>query len=166
MLSSMVSEYYSRILYQTIPAFLMRMLINFGKKVGALKELQQQPQGKQKVYDLLNCGPRNRFVILGDVPLIAHNCVQSTGHDCLVILIGIYWRLLEKHGIEAYQWGEYHDQVIVEVREDQAEEAARLLDGAALTELNKQLGGLIRLRGDAQVIDNLAEAKNLKPETI
>jgi hypothetical protein len=97
---------------------------------------------------------------------LVSKCVQSTGHDCLVILIGIYWRLLEKHGIEAYQWGEFHDQVIVEVRQDQAEEAARLLDGAALTELNRQLGGLIKLRGDAQVIDNLAEAKNLKPEIV
>jgi len=96
---------------------------------------------------------------------LVSKCVQSTGHDALVILLGIYWRLLEEQGIEAYQWGEFHDQIILEVREDQAEEAARLLDGAALKELNGQLGGLIKLRGDAQVIDNLAEAKNLKPET-
>jgi len=96
---------------------------------------------------------------------LVSKCVQSTGHDCLVILIGLYWRLLEEHGIEAYQWGEFHDQIIVEVREDQAEEAARLLDVEALALLNRQLGGLIKLRGDAQVIDNLAEAKNLKPET-
>jgi DNA polymerase I-like protein with 3'-5' exonuclease and polymerase domains len=93
-------------------------------------------------------------------------CVQSTGHSSLILLMVIYWRLLKEHGIEAYQWMELHDQLIVEVREDQAERAARLLDGDALQELNRWLGGMIPLRGEAQVISNLAEAKNLKPEGV
>lgn len=58
----------------------------------------------------------------------------------------------------------FKDQVIIEVNEKQAEKAARLLDQDALQELNRQLGGLVPLKGEAQVIDNLAEAKNLKPE--
>jgi DNA polymerase I-like protein with 3'-5' exonuclease and polymerase domains len=91
-------------------------------------------------------------------------CVQSTGHDCLVLLMVIYWDLLEKEGIEAYQWGEMHDQVIVEVIEHQAERAKHLLDKVALGKLNEMLGGLIPLRGEAQIVDSLAEAKNLKPE--
>jgi DNA polymerase I-like protein with 3'-5' exonuclease and polymerase domains len=90
--------------------------------------------------------------------------IQSTGHDCLVLLMVIYWSLLEKEGIEAYQWGEFHDQVIVEVIEHQAERAKHLLDKVALGKLNEMLGGLIPLRGEAQVIDSLAEAKNLKPD--
>lgn len=89
--------------------------------------------------------------------------VQSSGHDCLVLLIYFFMLELEQTDIEWYPWLELHDELIVEVREDQAERAARLLDGAALGRLNKALGGLIPLRGTAQVVDNLAEAKNLKP---
>ena len=33
------------------------------------------PRQIKKTYDLINCGPRNRFVVLGDEgPLIVHNC--------------------------------------------------------------------------------------------
>lgn len=37
------------------------------------------------VYDLMNCGPRNRFVVLDedDVPLIVHNCCQAGSRDIL-----------------------------------------------------------------------------------
>lgn len=36
------------------------------------------------VYDLLDCGPRNRFVVLGtEGPLIVHNCTQSFARDLL-----------------------------------------------------------------------------------
>jgi len=34
------------------------------------------------VFDILNCGPRHRFVVRGDVgPFIVHNCVQATARD-------------------------------------------------------------------------------------
>ena len=37
------------------------------------------------VYDLMNCGPRNRFVVLdeNDVPMIVHNCCQAGSRDIL-----------------------------------------------------------------------------------
>jgi hypothetical protein len=37
----------------------------------------------EPVYDILNCGPRNRFVIRGPnkKPIIVHNCVQATAGD-------------------------------------------------------------------------------------
>ena len=36
------------------------------------------------VYDVVNCGPRRRYVVLGATgPIIAHNCVQATARDCL-----------------------------------------------------------------------------------
>ena len=39
---------------------------------------------KEPVYDVLNCGPRHRYVVLGKSgPIIAHNCVQATARDCL-----------------------------------------------------------------------------------
>ena len=32
----------------------------------------------------MNCGPRHRYVVLGNTgPIIAHNCVQATARDCL-----------------------------------------------------------------------------------
>ena len=38
----------------------------------------------EQVYDILNAGPRHRFVIMTlDGPLIVHNCVQATARDCL-----------------------------------------------------------------------------------
>lgn len=37
------------------------------------------------VYDIINCGPRNRFVVRGadGIPLIVHNCCQSSARDVL-----------------------------------------------------------------------------------
>lgn len=37
-----------------------------------------------EVFDVINCGPRNRFMVLaGGAPLIAHNCTQATARDVL-----------------------------------------------------------------------------------
>lgn len=38
-----------------------------------------------KVYDLINCGPRNRFVVRGKdgLPLIVHNCCQGVARDVM-----------------------------------------------------------------------------------
>jgi hypothetical protein len=88
--------------------------------------------------------------------------VQATGHDCLVLLLTIYWKHLRKEGIPAKQWGEFHDQLLVEVPEEYGERARYLLQEVALPELNRLLGGLIPLKGEAQVIRTLAEAKGLK----
>ena len=53
--------------------------------VGDVQNASKQPT--VKVYDLVNCGPRSRFVILaGDQPLIVHNCeniTQAIARDCL-----------------------------------------------------------------------------------
>lgn len=41
--------------------------------------------GARPVYDLLNCGPRQRFVVVGDdgLPLIVHNCTQAFARDIM-----------------------------------------------------------------------------------
>jgi hypothetical protein len=37
---------------------------------------------QRHVYDIANCGPRQRFVVLGESgPFIVHNCVQATARD-------------------------------------------------------------------------------------
>ena len=41
-------------------------------------ETLQPAETFKKVYDILNCGPRHRFVVKGTGnPVIAHNCVQG-----------------------------------------------------------------------------------------
>lgn len=57
--------------------------------VSAGTRLSCRPSGRcsgreEPVYDVLNCGPRHRYVVLGKSgPIIAHNCVQATARDCL-----------------------------------------------------------------------------------
>lgn len=42
------------------------------------------PAKKYKVYDIVNAGPRHRFVVRGQGgPLIVHNCVQATARDIM-----------------------------------------------------------------------------------
>lgn len=39
----------------------------------------------RRVYDLVNCGPRSRFVVRGEdgLPLIVHNCTQAAARDVI-----------------------------------------------------------------------------------
>ena len=66
--------------------------------------------GRQEpVYDLFNCGPRNRFVVLGaDGPLIVHNCTQAIARDILAEALV----RLEDGGFEVV--GHVHDECLVE----------------------------------------------------
>lgn len=57
--------------------------------VSAGSRLSAQPTARragydQPVYDVMNCGPRHRYIVLGkNGPIVAHNCVQATARDCL-----------------------------------------------------------------------------------
>lgn len=77
------------------------------------------------VYDLLNCGPRNRFVVLdeNDEPFIVHNCTQATAAS---ILRGTLDRMeVEYPGAVI---GHTHDEVINEVDEAHAFDFADALN--------------------------------------
>lgn len=53
------------------------------------KEKSQTSKQNLQVYDLINCGPRNRFTILTDRgPLIVHNCILGLG-------FGTGWKKLQ-----------------------------------------------------------------------
>jgi DNA polymerase bacteriophage-type len=44
----------------------------------------EAPRLDKQVFDILNCGPRHRFVVRGESgPFIVHNCVQATARDIL-----------------------------------------------------------------------------------
>lgn len=72
----------SVILLSTIPTFLVHVLEKCFGMVLASKRLLQQCRGSEvgvhKVYDLVNCGPQNRFMV-GNY--LAHNCQFGAGVD-------------------------------------------------------------------------------------
>lgn len=48
----------------------------------ALGTLGDDASTDQPVFDIMNCGPRHRFVVLGDSgPFVVHNCVQALARD-------------------------------------------------------------------------------------
>ena len=64
---------------------------------------------KEPVYDLLNCGPRNRFVVWSNSgPLIVHNCTQAIARD--VLACGLM--RAEREGMRPIL--SVHDEVICE----------------------------------------------------
>lgn len=53
-------------------------------EVGRALNFPQFSSTKQKVYDILNCGPRSRFVVKGKSgPFIVHNCTQAICRDIM-----------------------------------------------------------------------------------
>ena len=68
---------------------------------------------KKAVGDLINCGPRNRFVVIGESgPFIVHNCVQAVSRDVLRDAVN----KLERAGYNVVM--RIHDEVVCEVPED------------------------------------------------
>ena len=76
----------------------------------------------QPVLDVVNCGPRQRFVVLSSDgrPLIVHNCVQAIARD--VFMCG--FRAAEREGYAVVS--RVHDELITEVPDDPRYNAGRL----------------------------------------
>jgi DNA polymerase I - 3''-5'' exonuclease and polymerase domains len=64
----------------------------------------------RRVFDLVNCGPRSRFVVRGSdgLPLIVHNCCQASARDVLAYSLPS----IEKAGYEIVLT--VHDEIISE----------------------------------------------------
>lgn len=68
---------------------------------------------RAEVYDILNCGPRRRFVVKGsDGPVIVHNCVQASCAILLRDLVHLFRDLCIFH---------VHDEIILEIARELAE---------------------------------------------
>jgi DNA polymerase len=67
-------------------------------------------EGFEPVYDLIDCGPRHRFVVLGDdgAPLIVHNCCQAVARDVMAANMP----RIEAEGYEIVLT--VHDEVVTE----------------------------------------------------
>ncbi len=92
---------------------------------------------------------------------IVNRVVQSTGHDIHMMYIEVVTRLFAEHNLDVkgIVW-DFHDQSIVECEEGQQDLVKHLLGVEAYEILNKQyLQGDINLKGDAQLIRDLADAK-------
>ena len=76
----------------------------------------------KQVFDLKNCGPRNRFVVRGKTGdlLVVHNCTQAVARD--ILQEGL--RAADCEGFEIV--GHVHDEIITLVDENDAEAHARL----------------------------------------
>lgn len=65
---------------------------------------------RAKVYDLVNCGPRNQFVVFGkEGPVIVHNCTQALCRDLLAVALV---------RVDAEGWPiilHVHDEIVTEV---------------------------------------------------
>lgn len=70
-----------------------------------------------EVYDIVNAGPRHRFVVLGGRgPFIVHNCIQSLARDAMAdMILKVSARYPMAHTV--------HDEIVLVVPEDDAEEA-------------------------------------------
>jgi hypothetical protein len=83
-----------------------------------------------EVYDLMDCGPRNRFAVLDECgrPFIVHNCTQGLAASLLrQTLVKIHTTVNSADIV-----GHTHDEVICETDEDNAELFAERLKSIML----------------------------------
>lgn len=78
--------------------------------------------GVEPVYDLLNCGPRNRFVVSSNhgIPFIVHNCTQAVARDVLFASMPS----IEAEGYEIVL--SVHDELLTETPDTEAYNHERL----------------------------------------
>lgn len=112
------------------------------------------------MYDLVDSGPRNRFVVLGNTPMIAHNC-QSTGHDIHVLSQLLVEEAANHYGFDWFPWHmDIHDCFIAAVRTKEALDFAAMVEDEIVPVVNAMIGGLIKLRGSPNVCQTWAEDKD------
>lgn len=143
------------------------------------EEAQQLHQGFWKLYDgirqygrhLKQHAEANNMCVLNGMgrpvmrePNLVKDMVnavgQSTGHDILMYYICILRDQMQIAGID---WKpvilDWHDQILVSVRTEDAELTQKIMQDWSMACLNDLLDGIIPMRGDADIVSNLAEAK-------
>jgi DNA polymerase I-like protein with 3'-5' exonuclease and polymerase domains len=86
---------------------------------------------RKPVYDILNCGPRHRFVVRGKSgPMIVHNCIQAlTGRLINQSMLDIDKELGGSiHGHKGAVVHQVHDEIIAVCREQDADDVSAMMD--------------------------------------
>ena len=80
------------------------------------------PGRYEQVYDIVNCGPLNRFTVLdgAGLPFIVHNCVQAIARDCL------YHGMMKVHEAGYKVIMHVHDEIVCEDSHGSIEEVNEL----------------------------------------
>ena len=92
-------------------------------RVESIGDVDHTARGTSPVYDLTNCGPRNRFTIATPTgPLIVHNCENATQAMARDVFADALLRVHDS-GVGRIVW-HVHDEVIVEVPVDRAQAAS------------------------------------------
>jgi DNA polymerase I-like protein with 3'-5' exonuclease and polymerase domains len=91
---------------------------------------------------------------------IVNRVVQSTAHDIHMMYIRILDSIFSSRGLDV-KWiiADFHDQSIVECSPNIANEVGMIMGVEAYEILNAELGAYIPIRGEAQVVTNLTQAK-------
>jgi DNA polymerase I-like protein with 3'-5' exonuclease and polymerase domains len=91
---------------------------------------------------------------------LVNRVVQSTGHDILMGMIYFVDQLrLQSKLSFKFVISDYHDEFIVECREEIQDQVKQLIE-KALTLTNEWLGGIIKLKVDCKICRTLWEAKS------
>ena len=79
--------------------------------------IENQARPEKPVYDIINAGPRQRFVVMGsNGPFIVHNCVQALAR---IIVMSQLLRISKKLKVALT----VHDSIIALARENERDEA-------------------------------------------
>jgi DNA polymerase I-like protein with 3'-5' exonuclease and polymerase domains len=90
---------------------------------------------------------------------LVNRVVQSTGHDILMILLYFVDQLRLQSKLQfKFVFADFHDQFIVETKEENGEKVRQLVEHA-LSLTNTFLNGTIKLKGVPQIVSNLWDAK-------
>jgi DNA polymerase I-like protein with 3'-5' exonuclease and polymerase domains len=92
---------------------------------------------------------------------ILNRFIQSTGHDILMRILLFIQQLSTERGVHFQPIiCDFHDEFIFEIREDQVEDAKKIIEDA-YSLLNSSFGDdiLIPITGDIEIARNLAEIK-------
>ena len=73
-------------------------------------------KSRKQVFDIINCGPQNRFVVQGDIgPFVVHNCTQGTAR---IVMTDAMLRVEKRYPVV----GTVHDELLALIPEEEAEE--------------------------------------------
>lgn len=87
--------------------------------------IHRENEGEKEVYDILNCGPRNRFVVKGEEePFIVHNCQAACRDIAAEKVVNLRKKFFERGFTrdDAHIVMTVHDEIIVCCKDELAEE--------------------------------------------